>query len=641
MAEIIPRGQIHLLKNVPLSPDYINTYWFASASQQYNYFQTQFSNVSFSNQYYQRKNRGWLRVEAYYKDVWNVSYMMFRNPPAHELNGSTVARPGYEDKWWYCFVDKIDYINDKVVEIHYTLDVIQSYMFNVSYEDTYVDRCTQYTDTAGDNLIDEGLPVGDYIYSNASALMFNGQTVSGNSHTLGDEMRPVIAATCDEQYKDTTDSTQEHPVHITTTELAGENTILLGCKMIDPERFPKPSTAQAWLANMPGAKQSAVLGIQMMPKVLADENHGTAGSQSVYADVYPRITTLGNYTPTNKKLLTAPFNTLIIQSSDGASVVYDPFLFTNPSTAHRFWLDYVFTFPLQGILYPQNYKNANPPTYALPLPNAPTCTWANDTFKAWAAMNTGYTALSIASSVCDIIGKVAITALTGMTAPIAAGMAGAGGLLGAGGAAGALPASTSTALSVGSSLPTASVGGAIPVMGTVTGGMGSTFGGSTGHITPGFDSTRYEISGGGIMGDLANIQKNIINVSNAKKVPDSFNGSAAGLAAIIAGNYGFFSAQRCIRADYAKQIDDYFTMFGYKQNKIMTISHDNISSPNPHTSLHTRQRFTYIKTSNMDIRGSIPAEDKALYCAIFDRGIRFWSDRENIGSYVSNNSLLT
>lgn len=629
MAEIIPRGQIHLLKNVPLSPDYINTFWFNSPSEQYTYFQSQFSNESYYDTYYQRKNRGWLRVKADYKDVWNVTYMMFRNPPATAPNSSQVVRNGYEDKWWYCFVDKIDYINDNTVEVHYTLDVIQSYMFNVVYEDTYVDRYTQPTDVAGDNLIDEGLPVGDYIYANPAALMFQGQ--GQNTGTLGDEMRPVIAATCNEQYKDTTDSTTENPVKITTTELAGENSIILGCKMIDPKKFNPESTALNWLTNLPGAKQGAILGIQMMPKVLADQDHSQAGSESVYAYVYPSITTLGSYTPTNKKLLTSPFNTLMIQSSDGASIVYDPFQFTNPTTRHTFWLDYVYTYPLQGILYPQNYKNANPPTYALPLPNAPTCTWSNDTFKAWAAMNTGYVALSIASSVCDIISNVAITALLGASAPIAAGMAGAGGLLGAGGAAGALPASTSTALSVGSSLPTASVGGAIPVMGTVTGGYGSTFGGSTGHITPGVNSTTYEISGGGIMGDLANIQKNIIAVSNAKKIPDSFNGSAAGLAAIIAGNYGFFSAQRCIREDYARQIDDYFTMFGYKQNKLMTLSHN---------SLKVRSRFTYIKTANMDIRGSIPAEDKSLYCAIFDRGIRFWFDKGSIGSYTSNNNTL-
>lgn len=629
MAEIVPRGQIHLLKNVPLSPDYINTFWFNSPSEQYTYFQSQFSNESYYNTYYQRKNRGWLRVKADYKDVWNVTYMMFRNPPATAPNSSQVVRDGYEDKWWYCFVDKIDYINDNTVEIHYTLDVIQSYMFNVVYEDTYVDRYTQPTDVAGDNLIDEGLPVGDYIYANPAALMFQGQ--GSNTGTLGDEMRPVIAATCNEQYKDTTDSTTENPVKITTTELAGENAIILGCKMIDPVKFSTPSTALNWLTNLPGAKQGAILGIQMMPKVLANQDHSQAGSESVYAYVYPSITTLGSYTPTNKKLLTSPFNTLIIQSSDGASIVYDPFQFTNPTTRHTFWLDYVYTYPLQGILYPQNYKNANPPTYALPLPNAPTCTWSNDTFKAWAAMNTGYVALSIASSVCDIISNVAITALLGASAPIAAGMAGAGGLLGAGGAAGALPASTSTALSVGSSLPTSSVGGAIPVMGTVTGGYGSTFGGSTGHITPGVNSTTYEISGGGIMGDLANIQKNIIAVSNAKKIPDSFNGSAAGLAAIIAGNYGFFSAQRCIREDYARQIDDYFTMFGYKQNKLMTLSHN---------ALKVRSRFTYIKTANMDIRGSIPAEDKSLYCALFDRGIRFWYDKGSIGSYTSNNNTL-
>ena len=124
MAEIIPQGEIYLLKSVQLSPDYHNTYWFQTRTVQTNYFQGAFTKLSFTKQYYKRKNRGWMRVQTQYINITDVSYMMWRNQPATALNQATVVRPGYENKWWYAFVDKIDYVNDNVVEIHYTLDVI-------------------------------------------------------------------------------------------------------------------------------------------------------------------------------------------------------------------------------------------------------------------------------------------------------------------------------------------------------------------------------------------------------------------------------------------------------------------------------------------------------------------------------------
>lgn len=624
MAEIIPQGEIYLLKSVPLSPDYHNTYWFQTRTVQTNYFQGAFTKLSFTKQYYQRKNRGWLRVQTQYINITDVSYMMWRNQPATALNQATVVRPGYENKWWYAFVDKIDYVNDNVVEIHYTLDVIQSYMFDVTYEDTYIERMTQEADVAGDNLIDEEIPIGDYAYAQSAELTFHKDGTAYTNRALSYGMRPIVAATCNMDYKDSTDGAQ-----ITSQETG--NGMVNGCLMLDPYydiemgQQPSQTAMKKWLDEMPGEKYGAVLGIVMMPQVfreaVSDGNTGlatgTVGKLVSASITVP--TTLGSYTPKNKKLLTYPYNALMINSSDGTSQVFAYEMFINLPI--RFKLDYVYTYPVQGVLYPLNgYKMQTNSyyrmPYCMPLPQLPTCTWSNDTYKAWAAMNTGYTALSIAGSILDmgtVIGGALLGGMMGGTEVLAAG-------------AGRMPVSGTGLIPYGTE-------GAADVPITISG--------STGGIG-GMSDIAKQVGGMRLVGDLVNIGRNLINVHNAKIQPDSFNGSASNLASVVSGMYGFNWCQRCVREDYAKQIDDYFTMFGYRQNRIMTIHHNiTPSDSNPNTSLHNRTRFTYIKTSNMDVKGAIPADDKELYCSIFNNGIRFWSDTTGIGSYVATNSFIS
>ena len=618
MAEIIPRGQIHLLKNVPLSPDYINTFWFASPTEQYNYFQNSFSNVTALNTQYQRKNRGWLRVKADYKDVWNVSYMMWRNFPATAMDGTTVVRNGYEDKWWYAFVDKIDYINDNVVEIHYSLDVIQSYMFNVSYEDTFIDRMTQATNYAGDNLIDEGLPIGEYVYNTSEEMLFADVGYEPTADGALSKMRPIIPATMNIDYHDTSDGTSSNPIRTTMQE--DDNGMLTGCLMLDPtyectggDYVNNTRKAQTWLAKMPGAKVGGVLAVIMCPNVIIDStgiNYERSPKKKLNSQTFSRPSTLKNYNNVvNKKLLTFPYNALQIVSSDGSSITFAYEMFTNPSSI-QFSLDVVYTFPVQGILYPSGmYKYGTIKSLTtLPLPMLPSCSWSNDTYKAWAAMNTGFIATSIAGSVVDATVRTGDIALSmeagGQSAYNAKLNSLKNGFTNSGWGSGSISFNTWS-----SELEDAK---------------------ATGRRAGLYQGLAENASG--IANDVLNVANQLIKVHNAKIMPDAFNGTANNLATCVtAQRYGFHVQQVCVRADYAEQLDSFFTMYGYKQNKLMTLSHN---------ALHNRSRFTYIKTVNMDVTGSIPADDKALFCSIFDRGIRFWYDRGTIGSYSAANNVL-
>lgn len=80
-----------------------------------------------------------------------------------------------------------------------------------------------------------------------------------------------------------------------------------------------------------------------------------------------------------------------------------------------------------------------------------------------------------------------------------------------------------------------------------------------------------------------------------------------------------------IRGEYAKIIDEYFTMFGYACRRVKV----------PNT--NARSRWTYTKTVGCVVRGSIPSDDIVTICNIYDRGITFWVNPGDVGNYSLEN----
>ena len=583
MAEVIPMSDIILLYDVPLNSNYENTFLFDTANQQLTYFLNTFEYRRFDYQSYQRKHRGWLRIAAPYVNVYNANYLIFKNDIAIDGDHPVLD---YEQKYYYAFITQIRYINERTAEIHYVLDVLQSYMFDWTLTQCMVERETVIRDAPGLHRIDEGLPIGDYEYSDTQRMKFRPFNASGYVPLhLSFGTKVVIAATVNDNYEDTTEGA--------TITQQWENTIV-GCNLLVKElgNIQSSDYALYWLNHLPGEKQSAILGIYLIGQVITEAqrtyNASTLLAQVPFSDGY-----VDGYTPWNKKLLTAPYKALVVFSSDGTSKVFDYYKFRDTTTNIIFYLDFAFTAPIQGALYPANYQGegAIEQISAIPLPTVPSCTWSNDTYKAWAALNTGYMISSIAGSVVDagikVGGAIATAGISGAVSEVA----GASVLSGAGEA-----------------------------IGETYGFVGETAGQALGRNVSSVASGIGK-QAGGLLGDIQNIANNFIALHNARIQPDSFNGSAQNLTAINNGYYGFAYGTRCIRQDYARMLDRYFTMFGYKVNELKV------------PSLKNRTNFTYVKTMNSDISGLIPSDDRAMINAIFNAGIRFWSRPDLIGVY--------
>lgn len=81
--------------------------------------------------------------------------------------------------------------------------------------------------------------------------------------------------------------------------------------------------------------------------------------------------------------------------------------------------------------------------------------------------------------------------------------------------------------------------------------------------------------------------------------------------------------------EYLQKIDDYFSRYGYKVNEVGV------------PPLCNRERFTYIKTVGSLVLnkpgGTMGNEDMLKIQAIFDKGVTFWVDKNNVGIYTMSN----
>lgn len=83
-----------------------------------------------------------------------------------------------------------------------------------------------------------------------------------------------------------------------------------------------------------------------------------------------------------------------------------------------------------------------------------------------------------------------------------------------------------------------------------------------------------------------------------------------------------------IKAEYAQIIDNWFSMYGYKVNRL--------ASPN----IHKRRYWDYMKTINVNLEGDIPEKDMSTLIRMFDRGCTFWHDTTHFLDYSQTNSIL-
>lgn len=361
---ITPNSDIYLLK-VPFEMDNENELTFSNEQAQTNYFSS-LPRLELLNATYQRKD-GVLRYPGNFDDLVNYNYCMYKNE-------------SFSNKWYYAFIEDITFENPGMTSIKLKTDVFQTWQFDIVYKRMFVEREHVSNDTVGLHTVPENLELGEYI---------------SNGFERDNELSTLVYLVQATEFV----SGSDRPI---ATNLGGVYVpgVVYRC------------TSGTILANIINAYQNgreeAILNIWTVPdkivRLATGEDMKVGMSEPItYTKNVSKQTTLNGYNPKNKKLLTYPYNFLVLDNNNGTSNILQ---YENFSGANcEFEIEGVPTIGGSIKCVPMNYKGETRyQQEGIMCGKFPTCGWANDTYTNWLTQNAVNIGLGVASSGLTILG---------------------------------------------------------------------------------------------------------------------------------------------------------------------------------------------------------------------------------------------
>lgn len=495
---IEPNSTVNIfLDGIPLEPDYQNTAYFETAADQYLWFLSHrfrvFTRCTFIRDTQQ------IRLNVPYADVYKCNYLMFKNT-------------AFENKWFYAFVTKVEYISDTVTGFNFVIDIMQTWLPNIDYQigKCFVDREHAAKDYVGSNLVDENINLGtepvcfnteEYVFDDYSVYLVATRSVLDDGSYV-----PVKLA-----------SNLVYPLYIDTK---------YNVKTEIDQFYERIS----FFYIKPGYAD-AIVGIYEVPTEFKDGGSKTIQFRNV--DNFE----LDRYKPKNKKLYTYPFSYLKCSTNTGNSAIYRFELFYVPDERpqdptspdydenSRPFLIFPPSFTITGYPYPtavvecspNYYAGVTPPggavetayDYSVVISDFPVIPWKNDVYSAYLAQNKSANGIAQINAMINSTSGVVNAAVSGVT-----------------------------------------TGLVNPLTGIVAGASG----------------LANALIGSGSIGDV--MAQQYAQRERMQHIPPQASGqlNADGLNLAL-GRTGFHFYYMCAQQQYLKQADDYFTMYGYKTNE--------------------------------------------------------------------------
>ena len=134
---------------------------------------------------------------------------------------------------------------------------------------------------------------------------------------------------------------------------------------------------------------------------------------------------------------------------------------------------------------------------------------------------------------------------------------------------------------------------------------------------------------GGAVRTAENVFDSMQEVYRASLVPDNVSGNINSGDINFEFNLNVLEFKRMsIKNEYARKIDNYFQMYGYKVNEVKI--------PN----VTGRVYWNYVKTIGCELEGDIPTEHLNVLKGMFNNGITFWHDSTKMFNYSLTNSIV-
>lgn len=592
MAYIVPNAEVYLLKDIKITPTYTDTIFFATKAAQTSYFTNPAKRVAtLTNMSYQRHSRGWLKVGLPVGTVSQANYMMFKNT-------------AFENKWFYAFITDWEYLNNGNTLISYMIDDIQTWFFDCTLGDCFVEREHAMDDTIGANRIPE--PVGSdrvmMVQKWQCSDMAGYDVVVQASQTN----RSGSGWESDELHQGQYNGLAIRRMPCNTLDEAEDITNLLN-DMVGDGSYSEDATNQQQVVSviMMPSKFTNTGGEKTVGSITIDNTPFTAQEGFVGTR-----TSLYGYVPRNKKLLTAPFKQLLLTNGIGANAYldYDEFKNGNALVNPSFKISGTRNGGGQIMCVPVYYKGVeNNYDYKVVISEFPQCGYTLDAYRAWLAGGG------------DIKQKVHV--IQG----VANGLMGALNLVNnVGNAYDKLWGENYQARYDQSTAGKNLNKGALNAV-----NVGATnYANQNTSIIEATGNTSAVGAGGGIISSLANTAVGAMETQyNAKVQANIPVGMTAGNVMVGLRELNF----RCYDVDInpidAQIIDEFFDKYGYQTNRLKV--------PN----INGRKAWNYVKTRDCEITGNIPASIKASLIGIFNAGVTFWKNGDNIGDYTQDNTL--
>lgn len=598
---IAPETELYLLK-CPLAVDEAHQIDFANATAQHNYFAS-LPQIAVLNLTYQRDNDV-IFFEKNIEEIRSYNYVMYKNKQ-------------YGNKWFYAFITKMEYENNVTTRIYISTDYFQTYMFDYEIKKSFIVRETVDDDTIGKHLVPENIDYGDYVTNTVAnqtftknqtyICMMTSESIGNLSESEADFINGIARGVHVYAFNIETGLADFSTIkgHL---DYLGKGTAILSLFMI-PKDVTSWTSANLTLFNGDGTPSSTTVSC-FIPSNTTD-----AKKYWTYTFNIP----IGNYNfedyhPVNGKMFTFPYIYFYVSNNAGSAIDYKfEDFYGNP----EFEMYGCFTQGGDYRLIPKNSKRSTVSNsllrgaydgYCESLNGCqmPQLSWESDYYLNWCAMNKKQAILD-----------TTMTAFGWGSSMIGAMMGGR-------------TAGTGEAILVGqqetgswSNMPSSQQGNwantsKYRVQNTYafdnsSSNMGSTIGGMVGSTA-------------NMVGSIANV---MIQDRNAERVPNSINGNQyAGDITYSLNKFGFTFYTRTIRASYARRIDNYMSMFGYKVNETKV--------PN----LKSRRNWNYIQTIGINIVGNIPQEAISFLKNIYNNGITIWHNPSNIYDYSVNNDII-
>ncbi len=292
-------GQIIMCKNIKLDRNYNNVL---------NYTEAQMLSLCRANQVASASNysfireRGTIKTHFPYAQCLQANYIAFQNPD-------------YSNKWFFAWIDNVDYKSDGCGELSFTIDEWSTWFNKVTLSNCYIIREHVSDDTEGLHTIPENLDTGEYKVISHLRDSFNRE-------------KPVE-----------TNVSGYYVVVASTIDLRNDNNVFAGIydgipsgvkyfafqiNYSDPEFSPLQDLADVLyrLASNPlGSKLDAIQGMFIVPYWLAKDlpNESIAPKQ-VFTSITP-LKNLDGYVPKNKKCLTYPYVYHLLSNFQGQDAI--------------------------------------------------------------------------------------------------------------------------------------------------------------------------------------------------------------------------------------------------------------------------------------------------------------------------------